>query len=126
MEELLKEIIAKLDALKGFMVLAATPVPEEEKVISTPFGYYRYNKEKGHKEKVEMIDGKWTAVAPETDTPAPPVAPAGEYLPAYNLYPWPGVDYGVIPKCPPGYQVLYDYNNNTAVCHKMCGPLGSR
>jgi hypothetical protein len=85
MEELLKEINAKLDAIKG--LLTGSPLP------------------------VEAVE--------------PPKEGMG-YLPAYNLYPWPGVDYGVIPECPPGYHIEYDYNNNTAVCLKTCGKLGSR
>ncbi|MDD5538346.1 MAG: hypothetical protein PHF12_05215 [Candidatus Omnitrophica bacterium] len=121
MEELLKEISAKLDAIKGFLVLAATPAPIEEKIISTPFGMYRVNKE-GKKEKVELVDGKWVVVAPESGM----TTPATEYLPAYNLYPWPGVEYTGPASCPVGQHIEYDYNNNTRVCLNNCGPIGTK
>ncbi|MDD5169787.1 MAG: hypothetical protein PHN75_13275 [Syntrophales bacterium] len=121
MEELLKEISAKLDAIKGFLVLAATPAPIEEKIISTPFGMYRVNKE-GKKEKVELVDGKWVVVAPDSGT----TTPATESLPAYNLYPWPGVEYTGPTSCPVGQHIEFDYNNNTRVCLNNCGPIGTK
>jgi len=82
MEELLKEISAKLDAIKGLLTGEPLPVVKEKEGMG--------------------------------------------YLPAYNLYPWPGVKYTGPTECPPGYYIEYDYNNNTRVCLKSCGPLGSK
>ena len=117
--DLLKSIDAKLDALKGFLIGPPVPVTAVETIISTPFGKYKRNAVTGKLEPVGLG-------MPEVTTPVEPIpAPTGMgYLPAYNLYPWPGVDYGEIPVCKAGEHVEYDYNNNTAVCLKDCGKLG--
>jgi hypothetical protein len=123
MEELLKEISAKLDAIKGLLSDSQWSMTAK-KIISTPFGTYRMNAETGKREKVEFVNGEWV-VAKAQPSP-PPVDNGNGPIDQWNLYPWPGEIYwpDPPPDCPPGHHLEYNYRNNEVRAFKDCGPIG--